>query len=179
VTAGRYDLILHELTGTTDSFIAVLDGVSPAQWTFQPAPETWSVGQIAEHTTAVLRSSQRFLTTKLLQQRLPPDPPGPRVTDEQIVNRMFDRTRRFSAPETVQPKGRWATREELLHAFVESRNTLAQWCAPLTINLREFGTPHPMFGLLDGIQWMVFIAAHTERHTHQILELKRVQGFPT
>ena len=31
---------------------------------------------------------------------------------------------------------------------------------------------------LDGIQWVLFIAAHSERHTAQMLEVKADPNFP-
>ena len=37
---------------------------------------------------------------------------------------------------------------------------------------------HPALGPLDGYQWVLFLAAHSVRHTKQILELKASAGFP-
>jgi len=30
-------------------FLAAIDGVSEAQWAWKPAPERWSLGEVAEH----------------------------------------------------------------------------------------------------------------------------------
>jgi hypothetical protein len=33
--------------------------------------------------------------------------------------------------------------------------------------------PHPTFGLLDGCQWLLYLAAHTERHLVQLARIAR------
>ena len=38
--------------------------------------------------------------------------------------------------------------------------------------------PHPEMGVMDGYQWLLLIAAHCERHTAQILEIKAMPGYP-
>jgi hypothetical protein len=35
-----------------------------------------------------------------------------------------------------------------------------------------------VFGPLDGYDWILAVAAHTARHTQQILEVKADPGFP-
>jgi hypothetical protein len=170
-----HDRLLHDLTGAADGFLRSVQDVPPDRWSYSPAPEVWSVEQIAEHTTAVFRGVERLLTQKLLSQPIPAG--TTRVTDDFIVRSMLDRSRRIRAPEAVLPRGRWATREEMVASFVESRELLISWCNQVTVDLRAYGAAHMVMGLLDGVQWLVFAAAHTERHTRQILELRETAGF--
>jgi hypothetical protein len=37
---------------------------------------------------------------------------------------------------------------------------------------------HPVLGPLDGYEWILAAAAHSERHTKQILEVKADPNFP-
>jgi hypothetical protein len=168
--------LVHELTATTDGFLRSLEGMPTDRWSYTPAPDVWSVGQTAEHTATVFRGIQRLMTGRLLEQPLAVGSASP-VTDEFIVRTMFDRSRRFPAPELVMPRGRWATREELVSAFVESRKLLLEWFSGVTVELRGYAAPHLVMGQLDGVQWLLFAAAHTERHTRQILELRQTAGF--
>ncbi len=46
-----------------------------------------------------------------------------------------------------------------------------------TPDLREHVTEGPV-GKLDAYEWLLFIGAHSERHTKQILEVKADAGFP-
>jgi hypothetical protein len=54
------------------------------------------------------------------------------------------------------------------------------WNGPpgVRVDLRGVAVPHPVFGLLDGVQWLFFAAAHTERHRAQLIGLKRHCNFP-
>jgi DinB superfamily len=168
--------LLQELNATADGFLKSLDGVPADRWTYSPSPDIWSVSQTAEHTTTVFRGVQRLLATKLLDQPFPPGTRSP-VTDEAIVMAMFDRSLRTAAPQVVIPKGRWATREELSAAFIEAREQLVRWFNDVTVDLRGYQSDHLVIGTMDGVQWLIFVAAHTERHTRQILEFRRTQGW--
>jgi len=45
-------------------------------------------------------------------------------------------------------------------------------------DLRGHLISHPVLGPMDGYQWVLTIAAHTERHTKQIAEVKADPHFP-
>ena len=45
-------------------------------------------------------------------------------------------------------------------------------------DFRDHLGPHPVFGALDGYQWILLLSAHSERHTKQIEEVKADPGFP-
>jgi len=48
--AERHRAIRH-LNDTRAAFLASIQGLSADQWSFKPAPEVWSVGEVAEHIT--------------------------------------------------------------------------------------------------------------------------------
>jgi len=45
-------------------------------------------------------------------------------------------------------------------------------------DLRGHSIEHPLLNQLDAYQWILLIAAHSERHTAQIEEVKASPGFP-
>ena len=47
-----------------------------------------------------------------------------------------------------------------------------------TADLRDHAINHPVFGQLDGYEWVLAVAAHSARHTKQILEVKADPNFP-
>jgi len=173
----RREVVLGELQSTTDGFLATVAGLTPAQWAWVPAPGRWSVGLTAEHITVVLRGVGKLLSQKLLQMPLPATDDG-RISDDRVVTLMFNRNQTIQAPEAVRPTGRWGSGEDCVAAFREARDGMMQWVAGNTEDLRRFGAPHPIMGTLDGVQWLLFVAAHTERHTRQIQETRLAAGFP-
>lgn len=47
-----------------------------------------------------------------------------------------------------------------------------------TQDLRDHAIDSPLGKKLDGYQWLLFIAAHSDRHTKQMLEVKADPAFP-
>lgn len=170
------DIILADLAASTRGFVAALDGVSPADWDAHPMPERWSLSETAEHTAVVVRGVERLCTTKMLSLPLAADDPSRRVKDGDVVRLMADRSRVLPAPDMVKPKGRWASREEFARDFTASTEGLIAWAREHSAVLRSVGAPHPIFGPMDAVQWLEFLAAHTNRHAQQVEELRRAGG---
>jgi hypothetical protein len=165
------------LAASTRGFIATLDRLSAESWSYRPAPEAWSISETAEHTAVVLSGVERLCTTKLLTMPLAADDPARRIRDGDLTRIMADRSRTLEAPERVKPTGRWATREDFISAFTSSTHSLLAWAREHTAVLRTVGAPHPIFGPIDGVQWLEFVAAHTGRHARQVEGVRRAGGI--
>lgn len=98
--------------------------------------------------------------------------------DELILQRMPDRSHKAQAPEFLKPTGRWATEGELTKAFEASRATTMDYIRNTNDDLRDHFFDHPVFGTMDGYQWLLLISAHSARHTEQIEEVKADPNFP-
>lgn len=166
------DLSLEALTRSVREFLRTMEPVGPEQYLASPGPGRWSLAENAEHTTVVIRGAERILTTRLLQQPLAVDDPARRVRDADLPAALANRMRALDAPEFVRPKGRWTTRDEMTRAMETATAGIVSWAQGTTADLRAFGLPHPIFGPLDGIQWITFLVLHTDRHTTQAREIK-------
>ena len=51
LTPEERDFALKQFETTRDNFLNSISGLSQKQWTFKPAPDRWSVGEVAEHIT--------------------------------------------------------------------------------------------------------------------------------
>lgn len=151
--------------------------LSKKQWSFKAAPDRWSPAEIVEH----LALSEDFLMN-LIQERVMKapasnDPRDLRAMDDKILGVVADRTFSAKAPEQVMPTGRFKTPEAAMQHFLASRaKTLA--FLTNTPDLRAHVGDSPL-GKADGYQWLLFISAHTERHTKQLLEAMTGPTFPT
>ena len=97
--------------------------------------------------------------------------------EEVILKNIPDRTRKAQAPEPLVPKGTFATKAALIEAFKAARaKTLA--IATGTSDLRAYGMAGFPIGEIDAYQGILFLSAHTERHTKQIEEVKATAGYP-
>jgi hypothetical protein len=69
------------LQQTRDGLIGSARMVTPAQWTFKPGPERWSVAEIVEHVIAV-----QELVIGMIRQQLSSAPPPPAEQDREVVD---------------------------------------------------------------------------------------------
>ncbi|MGA2375316.1 MAG: DinB family protein [Candidatus Sulfotelmatobacter sp.] len=179
LTPQEREFALKNLQTTHDKFLQSIAGLSPKQWTFKPGPDRWSVAEVSEHI-AVSESA----LLGLVQKQLMASPAAPekreqvKGKDEMILQKIPDRSHKAQAPEFLRPTGRWATEADLTKAFEESRKATMDYVRTTNDDLRDHFFDHPVFGTLDGYQWLLLLSAHSERHTAQIEEVKADPNFP-
>jgi DinB superfamily len=170
---------LKSLQATHDAFLKSIAGLSEKQWRFKPAPDRWSVAEVAEHITISESSIFGFVQKQIM---LSPADPAKRAEvagkDEIVMTRVPDRSHKAQAPEFLKPINRWATEADLTKAFEESRKATMDYVRTTNDDLRDHFGPHPLLGPLDAYQWILLISAHSERHTRQIEEVKADPNFP-
>jgi hypothetical protein len=172
VTTTELDDALRELARSTHAFLATMEGVTAPDYLASPGPGRWSLAENAEHTTVVIRGVERLFSTRLLNQ--PMAGAERRVTDADLSRFLPDRGRQVQAPEMVLPKGRWTTREDMAAALTATTEGISNWSRGAPADLRDYGAPHPVLGPLDGIQWLLFLGLHTDRHARQAEEIRKV-----
>lgn len=179
LTQQERDFAIKQFQSTGENFLKSIAGLSQKQWTFKPAPDRWSIAEVAEHITV----SESTLGG-LVRQRLMQSPAAPekreqvKGKDELILQRVPDRSHKAQAPEMLRPTGRWATEADLVKAFEDARKVNIDYIRTTNDDLRDHFFDHPTIGTLDGYQWILLIAMHSERHTKQIEEVKADPNFP-
>ncbi len=175
-TTDKARLVQH-LERSRDLFLKSVEGLSEAQWSYKPAPDKWAIPECAEHIAAaeplirgaVEKSLAAPAKKAMLKQQ--------KVTDDIIVSAIVDRSKKFNAPEPLAPTNRFGSPAAAVEAFRTEREETMK-IAQADKDLRKYATQHPGFGMLDAHGWMLFLSAHTERHTLQIEEVKSMDGFP-
>jgi hypothetical protein len=176
VTPAEKDRALQYLETTKKNVLEATKGLSEAQWNFKPAPDRWSVAQVMEHIAA----AEDFIRTLTKEKIMlaPVGEPGRdlKKTDEAVLAMVPDRTNKVQAPEPLVPTNRFATPEGSVKHFVESRAETEDFLKTAT-GLRDHVSDSPL-GKLDAYEFVLLIAAHSERHTKQINEVKADPNFP-
>jgi len=177
VTPAERDRALQYLESTKKNVLETTKGLSQAQWNFKPTPDRWSVAEVMEHIAA----SEDFVRDNLIKEKVMVSPAGQagrdvNKTDEAVVAMVPDRTHKAKAPEPLVPNNRFGSPDGSVKHFVESRATTEQFLKTTT-GLRDHVMDGPV-GKMDGYEFVLFIAAHCERHTKQINEVKADQNFP-
>ncbi|MBI3684437.1 MAG: DinB family protein [Acidobacteria bacterium] len=179
LTRGERDRAMSHMHATRKLFLDSVDGVSPQQWAWKPAPEVWSVAEVSEHIAVSEDSLFELVTRKILTSPADPSKKAEAAgRDEFLMKSMVDRSRKAQAPEMLRPTNRWKTKDELVAHFKQSRDRNIAYVENTQDELRSHFTPHPAYKLVDAYQWLLLTSAHSERHILQLNEVKTLPGYP-
>jgi hypothetical protein len=176
LTQAERDRAIAELTASRQQFLDSVAGLSPAQWSFKPDEKTWSVAECAEHI-AVSEDVIFGYVSQVVQGPAAPDKKSA-VTDDFILTAVVNRTQKFQAPEALRPTHRFATPQETIDHFKQSREHTIAYVRDTQDDLRGHFFDHPVLKTMDTYQWILLISAHSQRHTAQLNEVKANANFP-
>ncbi len=171
--------VIQLLKDSRKEMIDAVKDLTDEQWKWKPAPNRWSVGEVAEHIVLAEGSLSARMQAALDS---PPNPDWATKTagkTELILKVMAPRLGKAQAPEPIQPQGKM-TRAEVMARFDEVRAKTLQFAEETKVALKEHTSEHPfaIFGTLNAYQWLIYIPLHNMRHDKQIEEVKATAGFP-
>jgi len=175
-TQADKDKALAYLETTKKGVLDATKGLSEAQWNFKAAPDKWSVAQCSEHIAAAEDFIRGMIVENVMKAPAAPDRDIAKV-DAGVMAMIPNRSIKAHAPEPLVPTNRFGSPEGSLKHFVESRRTTEDFLKE-TPDLRAHAVDSPLGSKLDPYEWVLYIAAHSERHTKQILEVKADPNFP-
>ena len=169
---------LQYLESTKKGVLDATKGLSDAQWNFKPAPDRWSVAQVMEHLAAAEDMIRGLAQDQVMKTPVVPirDAEETKKADDAVLAMVPDRSHKVQAPEPLQPTNRFGSPVAAQKHFVESRAVTEEYLKNTTGLRAHFGDS-PM-GKLDGYEFVLLIAAHSDRHTKQMLEVKADPNFP-
>jgi uncharacterized damage-inducible protein DinB len=164
------------LEKTRDGVVESVKGMSEAQLKFKPAPDRWSVAETLEHIALAEDFIFPNITDKIMKAPAGAADRDTSKTDALVLAAIPDRSHKAHAPEPLTPTGRW-TPAETLERFEKSRARTIEYRQSKP-ELRAHLVDSPLGQPLEAYEWLLFISAHSEPHTKQILEVKADPNFP-
>jgi len=165
------------LEDSRQEFLAAIEGVTEQQWKWKPAPDRWSVGEVAEHI--VIAEALLFATVQKAIGSAP-NPAWEEQTKgktERLVAVLAPRLGKAQAPEAIVPKG-GMTLAQVKERFEKQRAEMVKFARQTSAPLKQYTIDNPFFGTLNGYQWLIYSPLHTMRHDKQIAEVKATAGYP-
>lgn len=176
-TQADKDSALKYLESTKQGVIDATKGLSAAQWNFKSAPDRWSVAEVMEHIAAAEDYIRGGITENVMKAPAREAGVDVKAIDNAVLAMIPDRSVKAQAPEPLKPTNRFGSPDSSLKHFFESRQTTETFLTSHD-DLRAHAADGPLGKKLDAYEWVLFIAAHSERHTKQILEVKADPNFP-
>jgi uncharacterized damage-inducible protein DinB len=155
-----------------------LKGLSEAQLKFKPAADRWSIEDCVKHLAASEDMFWQMMEGTVKSPANPEKRGEISVTDEQLVQKIGDRTNKVKTTEKLMPENiSFKDTDEAFESFKKKRDKLMEYVKSTNDELRNHVATTPL-GMVDSYQLILFTAAHTNRHTQQIIEVKADPNFP-
>jgi DinB superfamily len=162
--------LLDHLNRTKMVFAEALRGLSPEQANFKPAPDRWSVLQLAEHLTL----AEDFLLGRTLEGLKVGDGKPSAASDEAVLQGWGTRQNKVKAPPNLEPSGRWHTTAAVEKEFDVRRAKTIDFVQTTQEDLRG----HLCCGGISVYQQLLGLSAHVLRHVDQMNEVKADPNYP-
>jgi hypothetical protein len=179
LTPEERTFLTGHLTQTRDVLLSEVANLSPDQWTFRPDEESWSIAECADHVVSI---EKRILS--LVSKRMQGEAPNPeRAAEVQrktawLMDAVPSRHDRIKVPAGIENTSNSATPEDFIKLFEQRRAAVLEYVGQTQDPLHDRVSPHIVFKDLDGCQWLLLISLHSQRHTAQIVEVKKHQWYP-
>lgn len=166
------------LQKTEQGVIDAVAGLSEAQLNFKPAPDKWSVEDCVKHIATTEQGLWQMTNGSIEAAANPEKRADVKATDEQVVQMIESRENKVKTAPAMEPQNTpYKSLDEALESFKTDRGKLIEYTKTTNADLRNHVVTMP-FASFDSYQMILFIAAHSNRHTKQIEEVKADPAFP-
>lgn len=179
ITEQERTFAIEHLIRTRDTFLKSIKNVDEKTWYRRPGPGQWSVAECAEH----LMLTEVYYFMPSIQKMLAEGPDPSRM--EQVIGKdaiaissMEDRSYKAVGAPWEETNDREIDKNMLMETFLVKRNEVIQYLLNTKDPLRAVFFDAPGLGLVDAFQFILYISAHTTRHTGQILDIVNMEFHP-
>lgn len=152
-----------------------IKGLSENQLNWKPADSVWSAAGCVEHIALSEKLLFDWYSGLMKAPATPEKRSGLKMTDDMVKAMLTNRSFKVKTREGFYPTGQAAAQS--FTQFNERREALIKYMNETKEDLRNHMAQTPL-GEVDCYQLLLFLSAHTKRHTLQIAELKAHPDFP-
>jgi len=156
-----------------------VNGLSQEQLQFKASDSSWSISQCLEHKNKTEPLLFTMVKTSMEQPTNPERKKEIKLSDQDIINMITDRSAKFKAPKNLIGTGKYNNADKAIMDLKQQRKEIFSFIKNTPIKeLRNRVNDSPM-GATDTYQSLLYVAGHTARHTLQIEEIKKAENFPS
>ncbi|QCX02134.1 DinB family protein [Aggregatimonas sangjinii] len=177
LTDDERKMATEHLTQTKERLTSTLDGLDEEQLNFKPTAESWSIAECVEHLAIAENMFNGMLKGALKEPANTAMRDSVTMSDEKLIGFISVRDTKVKTPEPFEPMGKFGSHEETLEAFMSKRDEHIEYVKTTEDDLRNHYGKLP-FATIDGLQIILFMSGHTERHVLQMEEVIAHEDFP-
>lgn len=150
------------------------------QMHYKPAADKWSISQCLEHLVKTEPMLWGFIQQTLSQDPNPERRSEMKMSDQDVINTITDRSFKAQAPNEIAPseKGAYDDPAAALKDIQQGRESIFSYIKSTTIETLRTHISDSHFGPIDAYQFMLYVPGHALRHLQQIKEIMDSKGFP-
>jgi hypothetical protein len=179
--------LIEELERTKGELLFEIQDLKNSQWEFRTNENSWSIAEIVEHLE--IQDEMFFREMDVIPNR-PETPEFVEVVkgnDSLLLAYATDPTKGNAG--YLEPIGRFCSKDEARSAFIRIRKMILNIVSTTDEDLRQHftfrnyqddgGLTNPgIYDVRDLHQLMLTCIAHTDRHIHQIIQVKMHSDYP-
>jgi uncharacterized damage-inducible protein DinB len=176
ITSQERQFAIDHLRRSARAFLDSISDLNEKQWYMRPGPGQWSAAECAEH---ILETELYFFmptVEKVLSE--PADPSRMQETagkDSQVIASMENRTHKLKGRPWEESSEKVIDKAALMATFEAKRAEHIAWLENAGENFRVHFFSFPGAPAMDVYQLVLFLSAHTNRHTGQIQDIRELQ----
>jgi DinB superfamily len=161
------NLVNDNLYETRNNLVKEITSLNYTQFNGRLGMNMWSIAQVCHHLVLVEQATIKAIAWGLKKV-------DNTQTERKNVHLMLDRTKKFKAPEIVEPDVEPFEVQSIIDLLNDSRKKCLTFLSTIEDKsiLAEKSFKHPALGELPLDQWIEQIYLHEQRHTEQIKEIK-------
>ncbi|MCK5443520.1 MAG: DinB family protein [Maribacter sp.] len=179
LTDKEREMGVSELMKTQKRLTSTIEGLTKAQLNFKSTPESWSVAECVEHLAISEGMIGGMLQGALKTVADASKRDSVKISDKDLMAMISSRDKKVKTGEAFEPSGKFGSHKETVQTFLTKRGTHIEYLKTTTDDLRNHYGQLPLpFGTIDGLQILMFMSGHTERHVKQMEEVIAHTDFP-
>ncbi|ALC85417.1 PadR family transcriptional regulator [Bacillus sp. FJAT-22090] len=161
------NLVNDNLYEVRNNLVNEITSLNYSQFNGRLGMNMWSIAQICHHLVLVEQATIKAIAWGLKKVENT-------QTERKNVRLMLDRTKKFKAPEIVEPDEEPFEVQSIIEILNDSRKKLLTFLSTIEDKpiLEEKSFKHPALGELPLDQWIEQIYLHEQRHIEQIKEIR-------
>jgi hypothetical protein len=179
ITSEEKAFALDHLARSRDHFIKTIADINETQWYLRPGAGEWSAAECADH---LLQTELYFFMPTVQKMLSEPADPEKRSEaagkDQMVVESMEKRAMKIKGQPWEEKSEYIVDKEALVQNFLKERNAFISYLESSDDEFRAHFTFFPGMETIDVYQFILFISAHTNRHTDQISDIKKLDFYP-
>ena len=172
----KTNTVLHQFNSTITAWINFLGNYSLAQLHQQPAPGSWSLGQVYTHIIDDTRYQVSQMRAALCTEENATAAMHPNARSMFANNSFPDML--IQGPATDQPIPQPDSKPAVMQALIQIKNEVNNAWETVDPFITTGKSLHPGLGYFSGVEWLQFIDMHLRHHFKQKQRIDEKLSLP-